>query len=401
MSRVRSGRAARADRRRFRGLSAALSVLVVASLLLPASAAAVTPDRDGDGLRDGFEQSYGATDPNRKDSDWDGVIDAAEDSDGDRLSDRGEQRFGLDPSDPDTDDDGVLDGQEDHDGDGRSNLKEQDQRPLPKSVRPARIDASDDSPNVGKWCGSPLLKSKLVRCHFGDLKSDTTVVLMGDSHATAYVEAAKRAAEAEGWHLVTLLRGACAPLLGVYTVAMHNRDRGKLCRTWRKDAIEWLNARRKAPDAILLTHSDSYALARTDGSKVSSEAKVPIWANGLRKTLQAMPQTSRVIVLGDVPKNKLNPVRCLKWHPKDMSRCTSPRQPLSGRAVELAMRDVALDEGEYPRTLYEQLCPYAPCPVVQGDILMWRDKTHLTGTFARRLTPSFRKVIRNVLNEPA
>jgi hypothetical protein len=401
VSRVRPRRTARAGRRQFRGPSAALSIFVVASLLLPASAAAVTPDRDGDGLRDGFEQSYGVTDPNRKDSDWDGVINAAEDSDGDYLSDRGEQRFGLDPGDPDSDDDGVRDGQEDHDGDGCSNLKEQDQRPLPKGVRPARKDARDDSPNVGKRCGSPLLKSKLVRCHFGNPKSDTTVVLMGDSHATAYVEAAKRAAEAEGWHLVTLLKGACAPLLGVYTMAMRNRDGGRTCRTWRKEAIEWLNARRKAPDAILLTHSDSSALAHTDGSKVSPEAKVPIWANGLRKTLRAMPEASKVIVLGDVPKNKLNPVRCLKWHPKDMSRCSSPWQPLSARTVELAMRDVALNEGQYPRTLYEQLCPYAPCPVVQGDVLMWRDKTHLTGTFARRLTPSFRKVIRNVLNEPA
>ncbi len=91
-----------------RGLAVAtLAALLLTVLTTPGVLAA---DRDRDGLADWFERKYGVTSPDRKDSDWDGVIDAAEDNDGDRLSNLGEQRFGTHPGQPDSDGDGISDG---------------------------------------------------------------------------------------------------------------------------------------------------------------------------------------------------------------------------------------------------------------------------------------------------
>ena len=123
-----------------------------------------------------------------------------------------------------------------------------------------------------------------------------------------------------------------------------------------------------------------------------------MWAAGLRKTLKAIPERIDVIVLADIPLNAKNPVRCLGSHRKNMSACVTDREPQAALTVENALRDVTQQEGEYHRSLSGQVCPYDPCPVVQGDTLIWRDKAHITGTIARRLTPSFRRMVDDVIS---
>ena len=110
-----------------------------------------------------------------------------------------------------------------------------------------------------------------------------------------------------------------------------------------------------------------------------------------------MPAASRVLVLGDVPDNREHPVRCLSRHRDDISRCVTARRPLAKRTVETALRRGAAAGGAEFRTLHGKICSYDPCPLVQGRTMMWRDRSHLTGTFARQLTPSMRKILRAVL----
>lgn len=367
-------------------------------MLTAAPIAAQGADTDKDGLSDAFEQRWGLTDPKRPDTDRDGVIDAEEDLDGDYLSNRGEQRANTNPGKKDTDGDGVWDNLEDHDGDGRTNAREQSMRRVPANLMPSLRKGPVDRPlTKGKWCSPARPSSKLVRCHFGNPKSATTIVLMGDSHAMAWTEAAWRLAESEGWHLVTLFKAACMPLRGVYTYSMHLDDRGKACRGWRQKAYDWIAARGSRIDALILTHSDSAALARTDGRKIDPANREKIWASGVRKTLRAIPKPIDVIVLADFPLNKKEPVTCLRKNRKDMSVCLTAREPFAVRTVEKAIRDATRQQGEYFRTMNDKICPYSPCPAVQGNVLVWRDKKHITGTIARRLTPSFKTLVKDIV----
>ena len=79
-----------------------------------------------------------------------------------------------------------------------------------------------------------------------------------------------------------------------------------------------------------------------------------------------------------------------------------PRQPVglpdaapaaSRRLVEVAIRAVARDKGARFGTIYDRVCTYDPCPLVQGEILMWRDSSHLTRTIVEQLTPSVREML--------
>jgi hypothetical protein len=147
-------------------------------------AAAEASDRDRDGLRDAWESRWNVTDPGRRDSDGDGVIDAAEDHDADRLSDHGEQRFGTDPGVRDSDGDGRSDGNEDADRDGRTNAAEQDARPIPRRLRPSLASAPRDLPPAyGNGCHSGPYDPAIHPCVLGDRESGIRIGLFGDSHA--------------------------------------------------------------------------------------------------------------------------------------------------------------------------------------------------------------------------
>ena len=335
------------------------------------------------------------TSPNRPDSDWDGVVDSAEDSDGDRLSDRGEQRFGTDPSKKDSDGDGTPDGAEDKDRDGRSNAREQDQRPVPAGLRPSLAKAPYDKSRLTRGCAPAHGTSRLVRCKFGASGSSTRIVLVGDSHATMLTDPIARAAKSEGWRLVTMLKGGCIPILATMNRDQYRADRGRSCRAWRRKVIDAIKA--NPPDLVILTASESYVLVDDRGRIIPARLRPAQWRKGIERMIAQMPPATEFLVLGDVPDNDEHPVRCLKANRQDMSRCLTRRLPLSKRKVEKAQRAaVAAYDAQFD-TLYHKICSYDPCPLVQGTALMWRDKSHLSASFARRLTPSLRKLVAEAL----
>ncbi len=370
-----------------------LCLVAVAFGIAPAAGA----DRDGDGLRDGFETRYGATSPDAWDSDRDGVIDSAEDGDHDRLSNLGEQRFGTNPRKWDSDRDGRPDGREDRDGDGRSNAKEQDRRSLPTGLRPSLRRAPEDYWQLKDLCRSLTGSAALKRCHIGDPDSDTTVVLVGNSHAFSWLPSFKRVVEQEGWHLIALTKGACVPWLGVDNSAQYEVDGGKTCRRWRRDVLAWLAERTDATDLVVMTSSDRYALVDGKGRRIPKRRWPQLWRAGLQRTLERMPPGTNALVLGDVPRLYNDPVRCLRRHRDNISACTAPRKALAQRPIERSLRTAADARGASFRTLYGKICSYDPCPVIQGDILMWRDNSHLSATFSERLAPALRSVLRGAL----
>ena len=375
---------------------ASLASLLLLTLAVPATMAA---DRDEDGLRDRFETRHGVTSPDRKDSDWAGVVDSAEDNDGDRLGNLGEQRFGTSPGNKDSDGDGTPDGAEDHDGDGRSNAREQDQRPVPRGLRPTLSEAPRDFGGVAGGCDSRKGSSQLIRCWFGVAGAATRIVLMGDSHAMVLADPVQRVASSEGWRLITMFKGGCIPVLATMNQGQFEEDGGRSCRTWRRNAMNAIKA--NPPDLVIITASEKYKLVDSAGRKISKHKRPAEWRKGMYQMIDQMPPRTDVLVLGDVPRNSEHPVRCLKAHRGDMSRCLTRRHAPWERKVEKALRVAVAEQGEQFATLYYKICSYDPCPIVQGKTFMWRDRSHMSGTFARRLTPSVRKILRDALAGPS
>jgi len=367
-------------------LAGTLRVTVITSLALALLATPVlAADTDGDGLWDSFERRWRVTDYLDPDTDGDGVVDSAEDLDNDRLGNIGEQRFGTDPTKWDSDGDRVSDGKEDADGDGASNAREQDQRRLPQGLRPSLRAAYDDRQPDRVRCQTKHRRQTIRSCTFGDPRSDTTIALVGDSNMTMYLTAYKQIAKARGWKLVTMTKASCPAFLGLHGPLQHKIDKGRSCRAWRRSVLQKLKA--DPPDYIVFGHA-SYKLKTVRGRDIPASKWPSLWQAAVKKTLSQLPATSETLVLGVLPKTRKDPVGCLQNHKLDMSRCVTGRVPPRDRAIDKALAKGARIGGGQYATLHDQICSHDPCPLVQGKVLVWRDRVHLTETFARKLRPS-------------
>ncbi len=352
-------------------------------------------DADGDGLSDVFETSWGLTDPGLADSDGDGLIDAAEDDDGDRLSALGEQRFGTDPGSADSDGDGVNDGDEDSDGDGALDSAEQDQRPAPRNLRPEPKAAWWDRPdNYDDECHADQFDSALHTCVVGAPDGDTEIVLFGDSHALQWLPALTADAASAGWRITTLTKAACPP---ARILSARKEDvAAASCERWRDAALRWLA--KEAPDLVVLAGGGRiYKLVDSAGERIPEDRRTSTWLSGLSQTLAALPETSDVLVLADTPFLQTNPATCLEESTADLSRCATPRSAAIDSTFDQAERATVESAGASYADLGTLVCPYSPCPVVVGDILAWRNRDHITATFATQLAPSMRTAVESAL----
>jgi hypothetical protein len=393
----------RATRSMGRRISIAIAVAAITALLAgPATAVAADPrpraaaDRDGDLLTDAFEREWGDTDHRDADSDNDGVEDSAEDPDGDRLSNLGEQRYSTSPVNPDTDGDGIRDGREDRDGDGKSNAAEQDARPVPSGLLPSLGSARTDLPkSYANGCHSGVYVRSIHPCAFGDPDGSVRIALFGDSHALQWLPALDRAGKARGWRVVAITKSAC-PSADVIFQEPNFKGARASCLAWRHRGERWIQEHRL--DLVIIANSRGYRVLKPDGTLVPKSRRPREWQRGLDRTLQAMPAGPRILVLGDTPASRKNIPACLKANLQRISACQRSRSASTDSAHDDAERAAAEANGATFRSLNRKVCSYDPCPVIVGKTLLWRDGTHLTATYVRRLTPAIRDIVRSTLS---
>jgi len=147
------------------------------------------------------------------------------------------------------------------------------------------------------------------------------------------------------------------------------------------------------PDLVVITANTRFKLVDDRGRLVPKSRRPAVWREGLERYLARMPRSTDVLFLGDVPWNRVDPVTCLKRHRDDMSKCTTPRQRLQQRPIELAQRAAVVKYGQRFGSFHKRICTYDPCPLVQGDRLIWRDGDHLSETFAGQLEPTVRRIL--------
>ena len=366
---------------------------ILATLCLSVPAASVTrvaTDSDHDGLSNVFETTWSHTDPTRADTNHDGLLDPAEDPDGDGLSNLGEQRFHTDPLVADSDADGIPDGRDDANHNGRRDALEQDRRPVPNFLHPALGKAKADY--MGR-CHSSAYDANIHPCVYGVAASRTTIALFGDSHALQWLPALARAGAQRSWRVVSITKSGC-PSVDVTFLEPFFAGAGRSCRAWRTQGEGWIARHR--PDVVIVANSGGYAITDPSGHRLRRAKAQARWKSGLLKTLTAIPNRSRVVVLGDTPHMERDVPPCLSGA-RFISSCVTPRGKALAPAHDAVERTAAFSKGDQFVSPNRLVCPYDPCPVIIGDLLLWRDKSHLTATYARQLAPFLGEIVRAAL----
>ena len=126
------------------------------------------------------------------------------------------------------------------------------------------------------------------------------------------------------------------------------------------------------------------------------------WASGFDDTMSRLaPLTANLVVLGDNPPADVEPATCLSAHVHSVDRCVADRSevvPTSRHDVE---RQVATRYGARFVDTTDWLCAQTRCPVIIGDILLYRDATHLTTVATSWLRPLLAAAIAPSLDRTA
>jgi peptidoglycan/LPS O-acetylase OafA/YrhL len=255
---------------------------------------------------------------------------------------------------------------------------------VPADLVPSLAAVRDDIPVIyADACHAEARETTPGTCVYGDADSSTTVFLVGDSHAAQWFPTFDRLSAEHGWRLVSMTKSAC-PTADVAVYHTTLKREYTECAAWRAAVVE--RVRREQPAMVVISDSRGSWLW-LDGESVPSTDREDLWAAGLRRAIGSMAAAGSVVVLGDTPNPKGDPPVCLSDHMDDALACATPsskamdaERTASERAVAEATGAMFIDPGAW-------VCPTEPCPVVIGDVLVFRDGHHMTTPFARALAP--------------
>ncbi len=258
--------------------------------------------------------------------------------------------------------------------------------------KPAVYSTVRDETGRFKTCHAMKATTRPVPCVFGDPKGKVRVLVVGDSHLAQWYSPLRAAADAAGWQLLWFTKTAC-PAQDVSVRVWRTTARYPECDTWRRNVLKAVAGTSSKWDLILVSGYRDHALvSRSTGGSLRGTAAVREWKIGLTRTLKVLsPKASKVVVLRDTPRQRVDVPKCLTSHPTKLNACTTARSwalPTAYWTVERAAAAALPNGGTLD--FADVVCPTSTCPITSGRILMWRDDTHLTRTYSRTLAPIVR-----------
>jgi hypothetical protein len=266
-------------------------------------------------------------------------------------------------------------------------------RPVPAKLSPPLSKAANDYP-------TPYLdgchvqedgKATTASCTYGNLRSKTTIVLFGDSHALGLFPAVEGVAQRHAWRLVDQTMSACSPATVNEWIPDWNRVSTE-CSRWRTQALARIAALR--PAIVLVSGSRGFAAADNAGNVLSGAARTKAWETGMLATLARLKASAgRVIMIADTPLTLVDPYTCLPQHRQSLLACTTPVAAAISIDWLAEERLVASTAGVGFVDPQLWVCPTGPCPIVIGNDLVFRNAGHLTATFAATMTTQLDRAI--------
>jgi peptidoglycan/LPS O-acetylase OafA/YrhL len=250
-------------------------------------------------------------------------------------------------------------------------------------------------------CHLSLLALESPECRYGPARSDTTMVLFGDSHAAQWFPALDSVARMRGWSIVNLTKSSCPA--ATVTIANAILQRAYVeCDRWREHVIRRIRETR--PAIVVLAGANTYPLQigneiqYTDSSAVARRT----WHDGIVRTLEALrPSGARLVVMEDTPQMRRDIPRCLVQlidHPRrcDMAR----RRALDPRAAASDRHAASVVPGAVYLSLTDRICDETACPAMRDGVVRYADDNHLAVRFAESLGPALSAELTRVLAAP-
>jgi hypothetical protein len=252
-------------------------------------------------------------------------------------------------------------------------------------MTPGPIYALGDDPKNASSCQQNSVSTMPLTCIFGDPNGAVTVAVVGDSKANQWIPALEVVANHRHWKLVTYTKSGCAFTSAVILDIKQEKPYTS-CAEWNVNVR--LALTHEVHPALVIT-SQQTGQAITNGRP--GETGHDVMVAGLRRTWATLTSAgSKVVVLKDNPHVAADNdvASCVEKHSQELKRCSLPRamgETLSAGGAQMAAaqgaRDVKLID------LTDAICPTAYCAPVIGNVLVYRQGSHVTATYMRTLAP--------------
>ena len=241
---------------------------------------------------------------------------------------------------------------------------------LPPDLEPTLVELDADEPEIYKiGCHDHDLDAP-PQCIFGNPNSATSIALFGDSHAAQWFEPLRRIAEQRGFKLQTFTRSGCTPL---------GLDNGvfEKCKVWQQNALQLISDKKFSLVIISgFTNPEGLADESPDGLLNN--------LNDLHSAITANGQ--EVLYLADTPVPQQHVPICLSGNANSVQNCTFLREvAFNPRTYEVLTGVWSIETSRFV-DLTDWFCTAQICPVVIGNIVVYRDESHISSAYALALT---------------
>lgn len=252
---------------------------------------------------------------------------------------------------------------------------------VPSNMTPALADVADDlAPVFTDGCQNDVRTDEVQDCEYGDANGVRTIALFGDSHSAQWFPALASFAESNpSTSLRTYTKSSCsAASVSVLVKGVPYTS----CDQWRERVVAHLVA--DPPDVIVISNYAHYVLEDSpDGAH-----RERLWDEGLRATVQRLRDAgSEVLLIADSPRLRADPATCVSTDVTDVSACDEERRWAIDDGLASVEKQVAVATGAEYIDLTRYICDAAVCPVIIGDMFVYRDVNHMTSTFVEYLAP--------------
>jgi len=252
---------------------------------------------------------------------------------------------------------------------------------IPSSLTPALDTLADDRADVGEcYYGDP---SPDILCRRGDPHATRTLVVLGDSHGRMWIPAFERIGRTKGWAAYYLVKPQCTAA-HVLVGKLPGGEPWPECsdfHTWAAAKVAELE-----PELAVVATSLPGNGVYVDGKHVTDDAAVAAeYKKGMRRLFRALlPNAGRVVLLADVPQRQADPGPCLRNADNDLGDCLAVPNAQSAFITRKSI-EAAGQVGVPVVDPTKWTCWDGVCPAVIGSTVSYRDRGHLTTTYARQL----------------
>jgi hypothetical protein len=270
------------------------------------------------------------------------------------------------------------------------------EQPLPQesavAVRPNPLRAREDRSRMYyDGCLVGIGGTNSNRCLYGDPDGARTLILFGDSHALQYAPALEELADTHHWRLIVLTKAECTP--GEVPIRSMVADREySQCDAWREESLRRIEMGDPRTAVVLMSGDTAYTPYGGDGRELTGEAGADEMEAGYLATLARIRRAGLpTVVIKDTPASASDVPSCVSEDLQHLDSCAFARVHDETKEFDAHAAEAF---GVHLIDVTGEICPDDLCRAVIGNALVYRDKSHLSATFARTLAPQFERGLR-------